>query len=351
MLDFYDRFVAHGAQKSKELMLAFPQGATFALSRARIHSRPLEYYSRLLDQVKMEQDPIQGYWLEASWYDIFHPELLQSQHSLCNYPAMPEKEAVAPFGSMFDAWVQTIKDHEMFDTSVLRKLSAPNPPSSSTVLIKAPSSVQAPSSVKPPSSVKGPSSIKSPSSTLSGSNGSAVETFANLTKSEAGTVHSGRILITFEDASQANIFAKSAEAKGIMREVIADANPDLQRHWILIESIEVVLARRLNGNLRDTDLESNNLHKSSADLKVDYKVFVPRSHSGAGFEAESMKGDKLVAAINAKAKAAGMNVKVKSATNSVLGVEAVGSGEQLSGTMRVMGSLFLIFGAWLFALA
>merc|ERR1712087_306214 len=109
-------------------------------------------------------------------------------------------------------------------------------------------------------------------------------------------------MFSFEDASQARIFAKSAEAKRIMREVIADANPDLQHHWILIESIEVVLARRLNGNLR----------KSSADLKVDYKVFVPRSHSGAGFEAESMKGDKLVAAINAKAKAAGMNVKVKS---------------------------------------
>merc|ERR1711976_1077710 len=122
-------------------------------------------------------------------------------------------------------------------------------------------------------------------------------------------------------------------------------------NWILIERIEVVLARRLNDNLRDTDLENNNLRKPSADLKVDYKVFVPRSHSGAGFEAESLTGDKLVTAVNAKAKAAGMNVKVKSATNSVLGVEAVGSSEQLSGTVRAIGSLFLVFGAWIFASA
>merc|ERR1712232_845011 len=266
-------------------------------------------------------------------------------------------EAVAPFGTMFDAWVQTIQDSELLDTSVLRKLSAPKPPSSSIVAMKAPISIKAPSSIKPPSSVKAPSSIKSPSSvkspnsTLSGSNGSAVEAFANLTKSEAGTVHSGRILISFEDASQASIFAKSAEAKRIMAEVIADANPDLQRRWILIESIEVVLARRLNGNLRDADLDNGNLQKSSADLKVAYKVFVPLSHSGAGFEAESMKGDKLVAAINAKTKAVGMNVKVKSATNSVVSVEAPATGEKLSGSMRIKGSAFLVLGAWLFASA
>jgi len=131
---------------------------------------------------------------------------------------------------------------------------------------------------------------------------------------------------------------------------IADANPSLQRHWILIESIEVVLARRLNGNLRDTDLE-NNLRKSPADLKVEYKVFVPLSHSGSGFEAESLNGNGFVAAINTKAEAAGMSVKVKSATSSVVSVEEVGSDKELSGSMRVMGSAFLVFSAWLCALA
>jgi len=162
-----------------------------------------------------------------------------------------------------------------------------------------------------------------------------------------GTVHSGRILISFEDASHANIFAKSAEANRIMREVIADANPDLQRGWILIESIEVVLARRLNGNLRDAGLE--NLAKSSADLKVTYKVFVPRSHSG---EVKSIDGEELVAAINAKAEAAGMSVRVKSASNSIVAVEPVGPpGENLSGSVRMMGSTLLAFCAGLFALA
>jgi len=107
MLEFYDRFVARSNLKSKDLMLAFPQGATFALSRARIHSRPREYYATLLDQVKMEQDPIQGYWIEASWYDIFHPESLQSQQSLCEYPATPERETVASFGNMFNVHPMT----------------------------------------------------------------------------------------------------------------------------------------------------------------------------------------------------------------------------------------------------
>jgi len=135
-----------------------------------------------------------------------------------------------------------------------------------------------------------------------------------------------------------------------MSEVIADANPELQRLWILIESIEVIQARRLSGNLRDTKLDNGELNKQSADLKVDYKVFVPRSHSGASFHSESLTGEKLVAAINAKAKAAGMVVRVKAATNSVVAVDVVGvADESLSGSVRVAGSTFLVLCAGLIA--
>merc|ERR1711924_427029 len=133
---------------------------------------------------------------------------------------------------------------------------------------------------------------------------------------------------------------------------IADANPDLQRLWILIESIEVVLARRLDGNLLKADSENGKLHGSSADLKVDYKVFVPRSHDGANFDAKSINGEKLVTAINAKVEAAGMNVKVKSAANSVVAVEDVGApADHLSGSIRMTGSTWLALCAWLIALA
>jgi hypothetical protein len=110
MLEFHDRFVArfvHGNRQSKSLMVAFPQGGMFAVSRARIHTRPRDYYASLLDQVKGKRDPIQGYWLEALWYDIFHPEALQSENPLCKYPPMPETKKTPPYRAMIQAWVQT----------------------------------------------------------------------------------------------------------------------------------------------------------------------------------------------------------------------------------------------------
>lgn len=123
------------------------------------------------------------------------------------------------------------------------------------------------------------------------------------------------MVLTFEKLEEAVAFAKSPEAKVIMAEVIADANPALNRSWIHVSNIEV-LSRRLK-------LETS-LRQPATSLKIDYKVFIPRGHSAASFDPESLEGDKLLGAINTKAEAMGMTgVRVTAATNSVLNVETV----------------------------
>lgn len=90
MLDFYHSNIALDANTGAELVLNFAQGARFALSRQRIHSRPRSFYARLLEILSKENDPVEGYWLEASWYDVFHPEAIQSKKPACALPDVGE---------------------------------------------------------------------------------------------------------------------------------------------------------------------------------------------------------------------------------------------------------------------
>jgi len=97
MMEFYHKFVARDVNNGSPMTLAFAQGARFAVSRARILVRPREYYAALLDQVNKHINPIQGFWMEASWYDIFHPASLQAKHSICKTPSMPESGVALNF--------------------------------------------------------------------------------------------------------------------------------------------------------------------------------------------------------------------------------------------------------------
>jgi len=91
MLEFYHRYIALDEKNNADqpFTLAFPQGARFAASRARIQARPRSYYETLLQQLSRSIDPIEGYWMEAAWYDVFHPEALQSKAPACSLPVLP----------------------------------------------------------------------------------------------------------------------------------------------------------------------------------------------------------------------------------------------------------------------
>jgi len=141
-------------------------------------------------------------------------------------------------------------------------------------------------------------------------------------------MHNGRITIGFESETQAMTFATSAECKKIMAGIIADANPEIKPPWILIQSIEVLSARRLKSNLRHT----------ATDVKVDYKVFIPESHTATSFEATSIDGNDLVAAINLKVQATGMDIRATSANNKVILVEVVGTPSGINGGVHMIGS-------------
>merc|ERR1719158_663577 len=89
MLEFYHKYIAQDENDGKDLTLAFAQGGRFSVSRDRIHKRPREFYSTLLDQLSTGVSPMAGYWMEASWFDVFHPEALQSKKAACALPATP----------------------------------------------------------------------------------------------------------------------------------------------------------------------------------------------------------------------------------------------------------------------
>jgi hypothetical protein len=92
---WYRKFIAQDIDPVLPLTLAFAQGGRFGVSRARIHLRPREFYANLLQQLSTSVNPIEGYWLEASWYDIFHPEKLQSKAAACHFPAEPANITMA----------------------------------------------------------------------------------------------------------------------------------------------------------------------------------------------------------------------------------------------------------------
>mmetsp|Transcript_15820 Transcript_15820/g.41878 ORF Transcript_15820/g.41878 Transcript_15820/m.41878 type:complete len:336 (-) Transcript_15820:439-1446(-) len=97
MLEFYHKYVALSENDHKPLTLAFAQGARFAMSRERIHARPKEYYARMLVALSKEKNPQEGFWMEAVWWDVFHPEALQSKTPLCPLPVLGETVTKGPY--------------------------------------------------------------------------------------------------------------------------------------------------------------------------------------------------------------------------------------------------------------
>mmetsp|Transcript_88783 Transcript_88783/g.240151 ORF Transcript_88783/g.240151 Transcript_88783/m.240151 type:complete len:360 (+) Transcript_88783:143-1222(+) len=97
MLEFYHKYIALDENDGKPLTLSFAQGARFAVSRARIQARPRHYYARLLVALSKRISPQEGYWMEAAWYDVFHPESLQSKSPLCQLPVATEVMTLGPY--------------------------------------------------------------------------------------------------------------------------------------------------------------------------------------------------------------------------------------------------------------
>jgi hypothetical protein len=97
MLEFYHKYIALDENDGKPLTLSFAQGARFAVSRTRIQARPRNYYARLLVALSKRISPQEGYWMEAAWYDVFHPESLQSKNPLCTLPVAEDVMTLGPY--------------------------------------------------------------------------------------------------------------------------------------------------------------------------------------------------------------------------------------------------------------
>jgi len=92
MLTFYQRYVLGGhslrSDVLKPITLGFAQGSRFAVSRERIQARPRDFYVELLAVLSQSQDPLEGYFLETMWYDVFSAKS-QRDVAVCEYPALP----------------------------------------------------------------------------------------------------------------------------------------------------------------------------------------------------------------------------------------------------------------------
>mmetsp|Transcript_49200 Transcript_49200/g.73344 ORF Transcript_49200/g.73344 Transcript_49200/m.73344 type:complete len:355 (-) Transcript_49200:196-1260(-) len=95
-MDFYNTLIADGVDKTYDsVTLTFANGGRFAASRERIHKRPRQYYESLLAALSKDVNPIEGYYLETMWYDVFHPEHLQAESgTVCNVRPLPTNQAV-----------------------------------------------------------------------------------------------------------------------------------------------------------------------------------------------------------------------------------------------------------------
>jgi len=92
MLSFYHQHILQNGvlpAEMKPVTLAFVQGARFAVSAKRILARPVVYYRNLLRLLSQERDPLAGYFVEAMWHDIFHPEAPQEKRALCELMPFP----------------------------------------------------------------------------------------------------------------------------------------------------------------------------------------------------------------------------------------------------------------------
>jgi len=97
MLHFYHKYISLDENEGQPLTLSFSQGARFAASRARIQVRPRSYYARLLAVVSKHVSPQEGYWMEAAWYDVLHPESMQHQTEVCSLPKVGDHMTLGPY--------------------------------------------------------------------------------------------------------------------------------------------------------------------------------------------------------------------------------------------------------------
>eukprot|EP00469_Lotharella_globosa_P010073 CAMPEP_0167778350 /NCGR_PEP_ID=MMETSP0111_2-20121227/4204_1 /TAXON_ID=91324 /ORGANISM="Lotharella globosa, Strain CCCM811" /LENGTH=337 /DNA_ID=CAMNT_0007668643 /DNA_START=14 /DNA_END=1027 /DNA_ORIENTATION=- len=89
-VEFYNEHVAAGNKTFKSFTLNYANGGRFAVARERILLRPRKYYENLLVQLSKSISPIEGYYMEAMWYDVFHPDRLQAEHGpVCRMPRFP----------------------------------------------------------------------------------------------------------------------------------------------------------------------------------------------------------------------------------------------------------------------
>jgi len=68
--NFYRKYI-NPAHTSDEMVLFFPQGARFAVSKERILSRPKADYERLMGALSNDVDPYAGYYMEWLWSELF----------------------------------------------------------------------------------------------------------------------------------------------------------------------------------------------------------------------------------------------------------------------------------------
>jgi len=98
MQNFYRRAVLNQPLLKSEAMRSFTLGyapsAAFALSSSRIRSRPMKYYTRLMAEVSDHSNPVESSFLNAAWYDVFHPENTQIEQPLCQFPPIPPELGV-----------------------------------------------------------------------------------------------------------------------------------------------------------------------------------------------------------------------------------------------------------------
>jgi len=120
MIAFYYKHILQDFADAEPVTVAFAQGARFAVSQERIRSRPRSYYEALLSQVSYHRDPIEGYFMEAFWYDVFHPRRPQSAVALCEYPALPAKGGAMSLARMYRGVAERMRVEaaEMADSSI-----------------------------------------------------------------------------------------------------------------------------------------------------------------------------------------------------------------------------------------
>jgi hypothetical protein len=70
IMDFYHKYI-NPEHVEEEVIVFFPQGARFSVSKERIQSRPKMVYERLLAAVSQDEDPYAGYFMEWLWSELF----------------------------------------------------------------------------------------------------------------------------------------------------------------------------------------------------------------------------------------------------------------------------------------